>query len=41
MAYIEANEKTLLYAPEINILGKTKDFEVLIMEETIYTQGLV
>ena len=39
LAYIQANEKTLLYAPEINILGKSKDFETLIIQETINTQG--
>ena len=41
LAYIQNNEKTLLYAPEINILDKSKEFEMLIMEETIYTQGLL
>ena len=39
LTYIQTHEKTLLYAPEINILGKTKDFEILIMQETINTQG--
>ena len=39
LAYIQANEKALLYAPEINILGQTKDFEMVIMQETINTQG--
>ena len=39
LAYIQANEKTLLYAPFVNILGKSKDFEMLIMQETINTQG--
>ena len=38
LSYIRDNEKTLLYAPMINILGKSGDYEMLIMHDTIYTQ---